>query len=291
MTDTAPTLTLTRRHKRTITIDGVAIRVLIARFTSAQHAAFTKALARLDEPESLRLLSVRKPGDEQEKRPVARVRPTAGTHALAIALETYAPLLDQLSLRTPIVDGWPEALAILRTMQAAAGIAVGETKEIEVFVVPDEEIVRRRRAEMTSDERARLDQLEAEEDADAQQTIATALECIAIEPGQIAIEEEDGRLVPVTSGVVLGALYASRVDVLRACVREVWAANTLSAVLKNVSGSQSDSQPSSSASGKAAPGPRPETTAAGVAREDSAGTADATDAIADTSSGSMTTSS
>ncbi len=288
---TTPTLTLTRRHKRTIEIDDAPIRVSIARFTAQQHTDFTKALTRLDEPESLRRLLVRKPGEEQATRLVARARPTPSVQLLASILEPAAPALDQLRQAFGGQAEWAATIEALNTLRAAAAVAVSETQEIETFVVPDGEIMRRRREEMSPAEREAFTALEREEETEAQTLIAAALSYIEVEPGQIVVEEEDGARSVVTRGEDLGALYAGRTGVMRACVREVWAANTVGVALKNASGSQSDSQPSSIASATGAPGPRPETTAAAAAREASAGIAAATGATADSSSGSTTTSS
>jgi hypothetical protein len=253
-------------------IDGAAVRVLIDRFTAAQHTAFSKALARLDEPDSLRQLLVRKPGEEQERRSVPRVVPTVAMRLLAEALGA--------------VDESLFATEESRLLRAAATAVVAETQASDEFVVSEAEIMRRRRTELDDADRQALEALEASEEADAQELIATALGCLTIAPGQIVVEEEDGTAREVTEGRELLALYAGRTDIMRACVREVWAANTLSAVEKKGFASPSDSPPSSSGSeDTAAPGTKRATTVDGADSEGSAGSVPATGAPGVSSSG------
>lgn len=261
-----------RSHRRTLDIDGAPIRIRVKRFTHDEQAAFTQAVARLDEPESLRRLLVRKPGEEQEKHLVPRARPTVAIQLLTASLEGDGPVIDDVLKTFESQAGWEGQIGAWRTLKAAAAAVVKETQELEQFVLPDEEIVRRRRDEMTPTEREAFAALEAEEASHALALVNLALSCIEVEPGQIVVEEDDGARTDVTTGHALGALFAGRWPVMRACVREVWAANALGGELKNASRSQSDSRRSSTASGLAAAGPRPETTAADAAPRGSVGT-------------------
>lgn len=63
-----------------VPIDGQLIKITVARMKVGEASAFRRAYHRLTAPESIRILSTRKPGEEQEKRLVPRP-PTAEENA------------------------------------------------------------------------------------------------------------------------------------------------------------------------------------------------------------------
>jgi hypothetical protein len=147
----------------------------------------------------------------------------------------------------------------------------------KTFVIPDDEIMRRRLAEMTPEDRATY------EKADAALT-----DYVTVEEGEIEITENG---VPrwLTTGAELVEFFGARQAVLRNVLAEVYLQNTASDALKNVWRSRLGSGDSSLERDPEANGARPEPPVESVKSEGSAGSEAATASTAAISSGSTAT--
>lgn len=71
----AEPLVISRFHRTTLLVDGRAIRVRVDRLNVEQLAAFSRDLTMHDTPATERAISIRKPGDEMERKPPTAAKP------------------------------------------------------------------------------------------------------------------------------------------------------------------------------------------------------------------------
>lgn len=270
-----------RRHfTRTIDIDGVAVTVQIRRMTPAEWGAFSKQLYRVDDPETVRLVTMRKPGEEQEKQLVPRQLTTWERLLLASVASFKARFVQESTLLAP------DLVEAAKGLLDAAELCALSKHQAERWMIPDEEIRRRRLAEMTPEERAAFNELDAREDREAQAFLEEAFGYVTFPGRQMVVEgDEDGPELVIADGATFLQYFGARRDLVRQITALVHNCNTLSQSEKNASRSQSGSQPFSAEPEKAAPGLTPRTTAAGAVPPGSVGIEDATGAIAGSLSG------
>jgi hypothetical protein len=159
----------------------------------------------------------------------------------------------------------------------------------KTFVIPDDEIMRRRLAEMTPEDRATYEKADAAAEDFAESFVKRALtDYVTVEEGEIEITENG---VPrwLTTGAELVEFFGARQAVLRNVLAEVYLQNTASDALKNVWRSRLGSGDSSLERDPEANGARPEPPVESVKSEGSAGSEAATASTAAISSGSTAT--
>lgn len=145
------------------------------------------------------------------------------------------------------------------------------------FIIPDEEIRRRRLEELSAEARGHVDQLRAE-DVHAQRLFIDEVlgRFVRVEPGQVEWEDETGAVLDVTNGAQLARCFGASPVVLQRIVLALRSANEVSEVQKNGSGSRFISRPSSPEREPTASGASSAPTAARVDDSGSATTAGAT---------------
>lgn len=138
--------------------------------------------------------------------------------------------------------------------------------------VPMDEVRRRRLAEMTPEELAAFEALEAADSAYAGTFCRDQIrEHLWVDPrASVHIEDDAGVLTPLQTGDDLARIFAGNFEMLLALTRLVYEENTLGAEKKRRLRQRFASNGSSSTSEKAAPGPSPDATAAPAAPADSA---------------------
>lgn len=271
-----------------ITIDGVLVDIIIARFGVTQFDAFMESYARLQDLPHRRALQTRKAdGEEQEKHLVPRDA-TPDEQALAARVQAYRARLDDLQLR----NSESVALHTMREMLADLEAVASRPKQEEAFVISDAEIARRRLAEMTPEERARHDAQKREDDLFVTLFARTVVtEYVRVRPGQIRLTDEaTGEAIDLTTGEQLVEYFGSRTRLLVNLLHTVFVENTMTEALKNALRSRSASPRSSSAPEKAAVGPTPAPIAESVESSASAESVGVTESIEQIPSGSMTSS-
>lgn len=232
-----PSLTIPRRHPMVLLVDGAAIRVSVKRLTADEAGAFRRAWAAILDPPSKRTVLVRKDGEELATRPVDHALVTSAQQALQTLIGDD-PARDQAA--------GPIALALL---------AVPRDRTYEV---PDAEIAERRYRELSESARAAYDAArECEVDAERAFYLSVIPDYLAIDAGQIAVEEVNGTTTPVTTGQQFVEVYGARLDLLRAAASVILGANTLDDTAKKAYGSLFGSIDGSAVSDPAS-GPRPD---------------------------------
>lgn len=159
---------------------------------------------------------------------------------------------------------------------------------IETFVVGDEEIMRRRREELTPEARAALDAEHAVHEASTHEFYAQIIrEHVSVQPRvRLVFEDEHGASRDLRTGDDLVTAFAGQFAICAALALAVYQENTLSADEKKRWRSLSDLLRSSSAPIPTAAGAAPDGTAAPAAPTASAPSAAATDASVTSPSGS-----
>ena len=250
------------------------IALQIRRMTPAEWQAFSKRLYRVDDPETLRILSVRKPGEEQERRQVPREL-TPWERLLVESVPAFQEAYHERKGWMETQPEWQPFVVAASNLLGAAELCAISKHQHEEWVIPDEAIRHRRRAEMTPEQRTAFDALDAQEDREAEAFLRDAFGYVTIPGRQIVVEGEEGQPeVVITDGATFLQYFGARRDLVRQITALVHNCNTLAQAEKNDSRSPSGSLPSSTEPVKAPLGPTPETTAAGVAEPGSAGTED-----------------
>jgi hypothetical protein len=110
-----------------------------------------------------------------------------------------------------------------------------EKKENGEFVIPLSAVMERRLAEMSTEERAKYDALDVQDEAFAQKFLVDSITAhVRVPEGEMVDEDEEGNEVPVTTGAQLLKIYGGRGDVLRQLLTAIWTENTMSAAEKKV---------------------------------------------------------
>lgn len=224
--------------------DNTSLTVGIKRLSVTEANLFDRLFWRAMLLESERLVLVRRPGDEQERQTTTAI----SAARLAELQREAAALADG--------DG-PAVKAFLLA-------ALDELRPTDRWVVPDEEIRRRRLLEMTDDQRARYEAIVEEDKRALAAFLSEALaQFVNVHPDQLEIEDAvTGEVTPVTNGEQLARCFGARQDLLQAIVHAIRDVNELSAVQKNGSGSRSTSSTSLPARDPKATGGSSEPTAA-----------------------------
>ena len=246
-----------------ITIAGHPIALRIKRQNINEFAEFDRLWHRAFVREADRLVIVRRPGEEQERR---------SQIGLSVERQTgYAAALQ-------IIEASPSEKVeeVVAKLVKLCRQILTEVTFSEDWLIPDAEIKRRRMLEMTDQERVNYDRAVAEDQAAFEAAVHKGLkDFVRVVPGQIAIEDEAGQTVEVTTGEQLEQCIGSEPNVLFEILLEIRRANTLSDLEKNGSGSPSTSSLSSSERDLKAHG-APPAPAEAAATTDSATTAGAT---------------
>lgn len=201
------------------------IRVFVKRLTVDEATKFDRLFWRGVSNEAERLVLVRRPGEEQERQTMA-----------AISSERLETLKNDLST----LESSPEAaFGVLRDLLA-------ELAPTDQFIVPDEEIRRRRLLEMTDAERTRYE-LVRKQDAEAFGLfLSDALQhFVRVEAGQIEFIDDKEVTVDVLNGEQLAMCYGARPDILRNISMAIRAHNELTDAAKKDWRSRSASNSSS----------------------------------------------
>ena len=145
-----------------------------------------------------------------------------------------------------------------------------ETKEDgSGFAIPTAEILVRRVAELSPEEKAAYDREVDAYEAWACDWIADVVTRYAqIKPGQLAVVDNEGVETETTDPRFLVQLLAARPEILQQVAYEIWTETALSEKVKNALRSPSTSSTSSPAPPPEAPGPTRETTVDDAERED-----------------------
>jgi hypothetical protein len=249
-----------------VPIDGTLIRITVNRLTVGEASAFRRAYDRFLQKDSVRRVSIRRDGEEMQKQAVPRAR-TEAEAAAAVALARF----DELSPRPAIAPELQDVLAACRGLVPADPID-------EAFVIPLDEIRRRRIAEMSVEERAQFEALEQREDDDVDRFLTeTVSRFVSVEPGQLVETDlASGEVSSVTTGEQLVGIFGARQDVLLGLVDMVRIENTIPEASKKALRSLFASSVSSSAPAKDPAGNGPAPTATPVGERDSAPVVDAT---------------
>ena len=264
-------------YPATVQIDGADIKIRVHRLSATEFRAWAKAFDAVNDPPSERALTVRDPAREDEQ--AKQLVPRAWTEAETAAAEAIA------QLEPFVID-----MRIAAAMPALKALIPAEPGD-EEFVMPDAEVRKRRLAEMTPEQRAAWDVLDAaDEQRAADFIIDTISRYVTVEAGEIEQEGEDGTVTALTSGADVVRFFGGHASALRSLVGCVREENTLSTALKNALRSARDSRRSSDAADLDPVGAKPDAPVPPVESGDSAATADVTASIADAPSGSTETS-
>lgn len=273
-------LTVPNYFKSQVLIDGELLRIHVARMTVNQASVFRRAFDKFSNSEAVRLVSTRKDGEEMEKRAVPRDRTPAeiaAAEALARFDETRVPV--GAGVVEPVTA---EANAVIEACRAL----VPAEPVTEAFVIPLEEIRRRRITEMTPAERQAYDDLDAEEDAFADKFLADSIAAyVTVPEGELQeTDVETGAVTSITSGADLVRIFA-RIDqaILVGIVNAIRIENSFPESRKKAWRSLFDSFASSKAPATDPAGSEPEPTADAAAPKASV---QAEDAMASSAIGS-----
>lgn len=231
------------------------VNILVKRLTIKEKATYDRLRFRLFTPEAERLVLVRRTDEERER-----------AFTSTLSLERLREVRQAVATVDPA-----EALSFLKAL-------VEELVPTDEFVMPDEEIRRRRLLEMTPDERARYDRLREQDQEAYAEFLAEALrQFVRVPEGQLLWQDEDGGdPVPVTNGEQLARCYGSRSEVLRQISASIMNINSLTEAQKKTWRSRFDSKPSSQEPSQAIPGVSPDPIAAPASDSGSATTEAAT---------------
>ncbi len=243
----APKLQFHTYAPATITIGGHEIALLIKRQSVQEFAAFDRLFFRAMNNEADRLILVRRPGEEMARQ--ERVVLSADRVA---AYQASITLIEGSDLAS-MPDVVAQLLALVRQI-------LGEVQPNEAWAIDDEEIKRRRRLEMTEQERANYERVQkADQEAFEAAVLQGVTDFIRVVPGQITLQDEDtGAVSDVTTGAQLLRCIGSESGVLFRLLLLIRTANTLGDQEKNASGSRSTSNSSSSARDPKATGELPQ---------------------------------
>lgn len=263
MTDATQARIIRTWEPVTVMIAGRPTKLKIKRQTLKEFSHFDRLFARAMNAESDRLVMVRRPGDEMERR--ERVVLTAQR------VSDYQSALDIIeTLATePTTDRMKELITLARTILA-------EVQPNEHFVIEDDEIKRRRILELTDQERANYERLKQADNESFEQAAMEGLsKYVRVVPGQISIEDDEtGEITDVTTGEQLQRALSTSWELIQILLA-IKRANTVSDQEKNESGSPSTSNTSSSERDPKATGESP-AVAGSAGPLDSATTVDAT---------------
>jgi hypothetical protein len=211
--------------------------VRIKRFTVAEMQAFQRGFARLSDPPSKRAIFRQPDGDEQEKT----------------------------------------AHSVVTKKTAADGTVTETTREVLEYRIPDSEITRRRLQEMTPDQLTAHEQAECEDEAFVVAFGSDSVTAYTWLPRHVTleVEQEDGTTTVVKTGADLVTVFGGNLAMLIRLTAAIHTENALSAELKKVLRSPSDSTRSSLAPIGTADGGAPAAIATRAARVDSAASGDA----------------
>jgi hypothetical protein len=226
----------------TLEIDGVDLQLRIARFDVKQAHHFERLLTRARRKDADRMLLIRKPGAELERQHM--------TAMTAEGLAEFRAAIEALRqrLRSPGPDEVPPtAEEVLKGLELVAPLL----QPTDQFIVDDEEIRRRRWAELDDAGRKKYDALVREDEEAFDLFVTEALgRYVRVDPGmEFEHEAADGTVTvqPVKTGADLSRCFGGRQDFISALVRRVREENRIGDALKNALRSRSASAPSSSA--------------------------------------------
>ncbi len=231
----------------TITIGGNEIALLIKRQSVQEFAAFDRLFYRAMNNEADCLILVRRPGEEMARQ--ERVVLSADRVA---AYQASITLIEGSDLAS-MPDVVAQLLALVHQI-------LGEVQPNEAWAIDDEEIKRRRRLEMTEQERANYERVQkADREAFEAAVLQGVTDFVRVVPGQITLRDVDtGVVSDVTTGAQLLRCIGSDGGVLFRLLLLIRTANTLGDQEKNASGSRSTSSSSSSARDPKATGEPPQ---------------------------------
>lgn len=246
--------------------DAGLVDIRVKRMSVGESQAFERRYNAVSTRESLRRVSIRCPGPEMEKQPIARPRTTHEV-ALAEAIERFEALPDV-----------SEAVAAaMSTVLNLARVLVAEPSDAEDFVIPESEIRRRRLDEMTPSVRADYDALVVREDAEESAFIEdTVRTFVTLAPDQVVMVDAEGNETSLTSGDDVLRIFGANLSDMRALVQQVYFENRLSEDRKKALRSLFASDVSSDAPAKDPVGNAPEATAVPADGKASVTHADAT---------------
>lgn len=230
------------------------IHLQVKKLTIEESAAYDRLFFRAINPEAERLTLVRRTEDERETVNQSAISQSA-LHSLAREVASIAP---------------EQAVEVLRRL-------VTELQPTDVFVVPDDEIRRRRLLDMTAEQRARYEQARQDDAIAYSQFLAEGLRrFVKVDPGQIEWVPEDGPPVEVLNGEQLAQCYGARPRILEQIALAIRAVNEMTEAQKNDWRSRFGTDTSSAGRGPTTPGGSPAPTAAPVGPWASATSAAAT---------------
>jgi len=168
-------------------------------------------------------------------RPRAKLRISAAPHVIhTVIIDGHA-----IEVRCARVHGEPlsELMHGFRRMYSRPSAALRsyriapeerETTPDGAFVISDEEIQRRRLAELTPEQRAEYERYREDEEQHARAFVTKMIEQhVSVLPGQIEIEDlATGESRDVTTGAELVDLYGARPDVMTALLGAIMLAQT-----------------------------------------------------------------
>ncbi len=160
------------------------------------------------------------------------------------------------------------------------------------FVIADDEVRRRRLAEMTVEGRAWFDEQSARDTANEYDFLVDAVtQYLSVDPkAHVRFVGDDDVAVELRTGADLARVFGGNLPQLHRLVTAIWAENTLKPLEKKTWRSLSASRFFSDAPAPAAAGPKPDGTAAPAASVGSAAHEGATESREPNRSGSSTTS-
>jgi hypothetical protein len=260
------TLRVRRFEPASVTLSsGREIRLKVKRLDVGESADFDRLFSRAMTRESDRLLLARRPGEELDREVRSAISSEDLEHFTA-----SAAILGQLrKAGKESIDAIAgQAIDVLHALLKAVA-------PTERFVLPDEEIRRRRYLQLTDAERTTYDRLKSEDEQAFEGCVREALErFVRVEPGQIELEDEDAdgqvTVTDVTNGLQLASVMGGEGGALVSILLIIKAKNRLSDDEKKASGSRSTSKSSSSA---------PDQTAPGDSRRPTAGSAEPSDSV------------
>jgi hypothetical protein len=258
----ADTLRIRRYEPATIRLLlGREIRVRVKRLDVSENADFERLFQRVTMRESDRILLARRPGEELDREVRSAISSEDLEHFTA-----SAAILGQLrKAGKESIDAIAgQAIDVLHALLKAVA-------PTERFVLPDEEIRRRRYLGLTDSERASYERLKGEDEQAFEACVREALDrFVRVDPGQIELEDDAGTVTDVTTGTQLASCMGGEGAALVAILMTIRAKNRLTDDEKKDSGSRSTSTSSSSA---------PDQTAPGDSRRPTAGSAEPSDSV------------
>jgi hypothetical protein len=245
--------------------DGGLLDIRVKRMSVGESQAFERRYDAVKSRESLRRTSIRLPGPEMEKQPIARPR-TTHEQALADAIDQFDGL-----------TGVPESVtAAMSTILNLARVLVAEPTDAEEFVINDAEVRRRRLEEMPPSVKADYDSLVLQEDAAESAFIEDIVRAfVTLASDQVVIVDADGVETSLTSGDDILRIFGANLGDMRALVQQVYFENRLSDARKKTLRSLFASDVSSAAPAKDPAGNAPEATVVPADEKASASSVDA----------------